>query len=690
MSSIVRPMKKVWAAFAVLSAARPVAADAPITAVTVYSDRARVTRTAVVNVAGRQRVALALLGERVDAGSIRLESPSAEVQMVDLRWVEGDQAFPMDEARTVLAALETIDGDLSRARRDRHIYATSEALDVIEPVVPGIGALRPAPRLSSSGWDAVIAFARRWSETAQARGRELDLQIQDLTRKRADLAEAALRLGSERRRGGWRVSATVIGNGEATLHLSYMMMGARWHPTYDILLDPATQNVAVHFAGLVSQETGEDWPDALITLSTAIPATTTAYPKVFTWKIGERERFIPRPRPYVEPLPPPPPAAPSPRAAGDESQRWRQELLARATRRPEASDLESEKDALLERKREILRKQKAGDQEEGSVESRVVGGRAGGVVGGVAASPAAPPPAPPRMSSSPSSSPPSTAPSVMPEPPSEALAAPPSLYDSVDALSESAPSSRSARRSQAQAVSFAEPAVAFGIAPPPGYRQPVVSPDLPAALAGGYDLTYRAAGPETVASGKGARRVALFSRSFPVTVERRLFPDLAPEAAFIVAELKNPGAEPLPGGRARLFVGADPAGVAQIKTVGAQETFTLPLGLDRSIKAIRNVKVVTALSGFISKDETSEYTVTIEVVNPTRAPLRARVVDQLPVTDDKDVAIKLVRASPAASVHDAVTGKIEWRLTIPSSSKAAISFVYTLKRPKGYRLRQAQ
>jgi uncharacterized protein (TIGR02231 family) len=152
--------------------------------------------------------------------------------------------------------------------------------------------------------------------------------------------------------------------------------------------------------------------------------------------------------------------------------------------------------------------------------------------------------------------------------------------------------------------------------------------------------------------------------------------------------VKNPTGQPLPGGQARLFVGADPAGVAQLKTVAAGETFTLPLGLDRSIKPIRNVKVVTTESGMISKDETSEYSVTIEVANPGRAPLRLRVVDQVPVTDDKDLEIKLVRTSPGVSARDQNTGKLEWQVTVPASGKALVSFVYTLKRPKGYRLHQ--
>src|SRR6185436_603589 len=186
------------------------ALEAPVSAVTVFSDRARVTRTASVVLDGRQRVELPLLKEGVDAGTIRLESAEADVQTVDLKWVPGDEAFPRDEARQVLAALEGVDAELAQARRDRAIHGLYDVLKLIRPAVPGVDAPRPAPKLEAGGWGAVLGFARGWSERSQAQRRALDERVRELGRKRAELAERAQKLGGERR-GGWRVSATVTG-----------------------------------------------------------------------------------------------------------------------------------------------------------------------------------------------------------------------------------------------------------------------------------------------------------------------------------------------------------------------------------------------------------------------------------------------------------------------------------------------
>ena len=241
------------------------------------------------------------------------------------------------------------------------------------------------------------------------------------------------------------------------------------------------------------------------------------------------------------------------------------------------------------------------------------------------------------------------------------------------------------------ASSAPEPAdatVGFSLAPPSAYRGESFSADLPAVAGGGYDLVYPSLEKETVPSGKGARKVALFTEAWPVKVERKLYPALFPEA-FLVAELKNPSAQPLPAGNASLFVGDDPSGTARLKLVSPGEALTLPLGIDRSLRPVRNVKVVQSEEGIVSKDEISRYTVTIELANPYRAAMNVRMVDQVPVTQDKDVTIKLLESKPIAT-QDSRTGALEWRLNVPPAQKTVVAFTYTVKRPKGWKLYQSE
>jgi hypothetical protein len=673
--------------------------ELPVVAVTVYSDRARVTRMAKVPLkggAGGTRVELPILPSGVDPSSIRVEVDAARgedaaVQRVELAWVDASEGkLPPSEAEKLLRELESIDDQLTTLRAEQAAYSAQlRLLGRVLPSASGLGqgsapGQAPPAKLNPTGWAAVFAWTRQLYERVHQKAHEVEEKQRLLQLKRTAIVAEGQKLGGLLRRAGYRVTATLTGSGTAHLELSYQVRGARWRPTYDIQLLPGQNKVELSLAGLVSQETGEDWTDARLTLSTAVPATATQLPKLLTWKLGERERFIPTPQPQRETVPPAPVVPQLPPAIdADPNQLLQQRFASRlglgyrgptggTYKRDANKNLEDTlaKEADAPAEAEELR-ESSGEKQEVDRDG-VPDAEDRQTVMPIQAVP--PPPPPPPPSGAPA------APGMQTEQLAqryEVMAKPQSrVYGSV----RGSASATSARR-------VAE-VIGFGLAPPPGYQPPPHSTTLLASASGGYDMVFPSLAPDTVKSGHGTRRVALLSRSFPVEVSRKIMPALAPEA-FLVADIRNPGTDPLPGGQAQLFVGADPAGVAQLKLMAPGEVISLPLGLDRAIRPARNVQVSTIEKGVFSKDEVSEYVVTTEVVNPYRVPLATRIYDQVPLVGDKNVEIKLLRTEPQAGFDDK-TGMLEWRPSIPPGAKLVTKFVYTLTRPKGYKLSQTQ
>lgn len=618
------------------------AVDAPITDVTVFTDQARVTRTAKARVTGTLAVEFPTLRDTIDQGSIRVEARGAEVRRVDIERLPPGQ-LQTTEARALIAELESVTLDVARLGLERDALARHQgALQRIAPTLPPDGTARPAPKLNGTGWAQAAQFSSEQLAATQERLRDTERRLTALLEKRQALVEKAQKLGEPQDASGWRVVAHLAGSGPATVQLVYLTRQARWTPTWDLRLQPESSDVALSLAGLVSQETGEDWTRAALVLSTAIPASAVKAPELATWKIGVADRFIPTPTPRVPGPTPAPPVQPlaTPRS-GDDLLREQLAFLAGLT----DGDVTMTTGATADTGggRRPPRDQMKGESFEKPPSEYLVALK-------------------------------KTEQADAPPPPVKPMA-----IAEADAMPVSFSASGSARPM---------PTTSFSLSPPPAWRPPSYGPDSPVTLARGYDLAFTALHAETVESAKGARRVPLWASKWPVKVERRLYPALTKDA-FLVAELRNPSKEVLPGGPAQLSVGADPSGTARLELVSPGETFTLPLGIDRALVPVRNVQLVESTTGVFSKSDVGTYTVTIEVANPYKTPVTARVYDQYPVSDQKEVETKLVASKPQAT-SDATKGQLEWRVTLPPGQKTVLSFTYTLERPKGWQLGQTE
>jgi hypothetical protein len=637
------------------------ALEAPVTQVTVFTDQARVVRTAQVSVNGTQSIEFPSLRNSLDVSSVRVEASGAEVTRVDLERITPEK-LRTDEAKKVLAEIEKLDTELERLSLERQaLTQQSDALHRLAPVAPTGDPLKAAPRLNAAGWAAAAQFSPEQLTKVQTKLRGVEKSVKQASEARAKWLEEARKLGNPQTMSGWKVTAQVSGNGPATLTLTYLVRGAQWTPTWDLQLQPETNTVNLSLAGLVTQTTGEDWTQAALTLSTAIPSHAVKVPKLATWKIGVADRFIPTPTPLYSPIAPPPPLVQARYARSEED--LVRARLARigiagpignstpvTSRSPTNMDFaDAEIEGELAQPEDIVVADKRKKPTRDSFGSRNA--------------PGAPPP-PPAPSMAPMAQ---VAPVV-------------TMEEQAFAVNEASVTTSALGRS--------EPVATFSLSPPPGWRPPMFGPDSPVTLAAGYDLLFVSLQKETIPSGAGTRRVALWSAQWPVSVERKLFPALTPDA-FLVAELKNPSQQVLPGGPAQLYVGADPAGTARLKLVSPGEAFTLPLGIDRALKPVRNVQVVEATQGVFSKEEVGTYVVTIELANPYNAPVAVRVLDQFPVTDQKEVETKLIESKPTAT-QDGKKGSLEWRLTIPPLQKQTFSFTYTVKRPRGWKLQQLE
>jgi uncharacterized protein (TIGR02231 family) len=93
------------------------------------------------------------------------------------------------------------------------------------------------------------------------------------------------------------VGAEADADAEVELEVSYLVQGAGWRSAYDLRLDDDA--LAVTWFGLVTQHTGEDWPECDLRLSTARPSGSLAVPELDPWFL-DRVRPVPPPMPMAD------------------------------------------------------------------------------------------------------------------------------------------------------------------------------------------------------------------------------------------------------------------------------------------------------------------------------------------------------------------------------------------------------
>ena len=264
-------------------------ADSRITAVTVFPDRAQVTRLIEVPLPqGDTTVVVSGLPANLLGESLRVEgegSTRLQLGAVEARTRHG-RAATQEEERRLKAEIEAL-GDRKRLVTDR-IAALRFKQGVIEAVgvefpktrdEDGKGQL-PDPKTWIEAWNALgegTAQVRAEIAKEEVAARDLDKEIEA---KRLRLSQIAT---GQTASVEARVAVEAAGEGSATLRLTYQVPGASWRPIYDARLEARTEQVSLTQLGEVRQRTGEDWTGVELTLSTARPATGAQVPELAAW-----------------------------------------------------------------------------------------------------------------------------------------------------------------------------------------------------------------------------------------------------------------------------------------------------------------------------------------------------------------------------------------------------------------------
>ncbi|MBE9092971.1 mucoidy inhibitor MuiA family protein [Tychonema sp. LEGE 07203] len=278
--------------------------DTRICEVTVYTDRALITRRGTVALTGNEReLTIASLPTTLETESVR--ATGAGTVAVRLLGVRTETVFSSEPTGDRIAELTQQIQELETQKQaiEDKLTARKIQLKFVEGLSEkSVGFFSSSIAKQQIGLNETgellnflgTNYLKYVSAIAQHKRqqRELDKQIQALQQQLRQVqtphSQQSINI---------IVAIEPSGSGNFELEVSYVVTRANWTPLYDLRVNTTNNQINLNYLAEVNQNTGEDWTGVALTLSTAKPGLGTLPPKIEPWFI---DIFQPKPAKNAE------------------------------------------------------------------------------------------------------------------------------------------------------------------------------------------------------------------------------------------------------------------------------------------------------------------------------------------------------------------------------------------------------
>ena len=256
-----------------------------IAKVTVFLEGAQITRSSTANLKqGVSSLSLKGIAAHIQEQSIQVDGPSSvKILSVSFRvnYLENVRkpervTFLEGERRKLLAQLaeeksreEVFKEEESILKTNKSIGGTARGVEIEELKI------------------AMDYFRQRLSEIKQQL-LQIDRSVRRINEEvgkiEAQLAELSVR--KEEPTGEIVIKVSSPNAGKADFRITYLVKEARWYPTYDIRAKNIQSPISITYKANVIQQSGENWDNVELTVSTANPNEGGAKPLVKPWILG--------------------------------------------------------------------------------------------------------------------------------------------------------------------------------------------------------------------------------------------------------------------------------------------------------------------------------------------------------------------------------------------------------------------
>jgi uncharacterized protein (TIGR02231 family) len=261
-------------------------ADSKIEKVTVFLSGASVVRSAKVSVAsGKTEIRFNRITPDLDVNSIQVKSEGD----VAIQSVTHEKDFlgakpSIAEITKLENQRETIQDKIALDKSLLTVYKREEEMLIKNQLVVGQHTGLKAMDLKES-----VDFQRLRMTEVLAKQIELDKIIKKAEIEALKITNQIAQITGNRGEETSVVVVTVLANNPANINfsLSYFVANTNWTPSYDLRVKDISKPLNLTFKANINQNSGEDWKDVKLSLSTGEPQKQGVAPVLNTWYLSE-------------------------------------------------------------------------------------------------------------------------------------------------------------------------------------------------------------------------------------------------------------------------------------------------------------------------------------------------------------------------------------------------------------------
>ena len=274
------------------------AAMSNIENITIYQGLASVTRTLPISGSGEQTLVFSCLSPTIEPESISVQAlGNVNVGEVSIETLSAEQASQCQYGQ--------YQGDAKVQNQKNNLADISAELEAARLTKAYLQNLTKVTQINTAG---TLANNARDLETQAASINKRIVELQQREAQAQDALNQMLAGNMTRAQNSvTQVSVRTASRTPSTVKLHYQVRGASWEPTYQARLNTDSKQLNITASAVIAQQTGENWNNVPVILSTVNPnqTTTSQLPRVERLSLYDEEqaklsRYAP---PMMEPAP---------------------------------------------------------------------------------------------------------------------------------------------------------------------------------------------------------------------------------------------------------------------------------------------------------------------------------------------------------------------------------------------------